>query len=348
MAKFSIIIPAYNLEEFLGDCLCSIQNQNFSDFEVLIIDDGSKDNTIQVAQEFVSKDNRFVLITKENGGVSSARNLGLKHAKGEFVWFIDGDDYIHPNSLRWINSMFSSAENIDFLNFRYAVTNKRFDGQFVDSFITNDEIQCFDCRKDDEFNLALIDGLHSICQVCFRKNISGNITFQNIRLNEDLLFTLSLLTHSRRVIYTKVKPYYYYQRAGSSSKQITFSQFKDLLVYIDISIEMDKNELVRGNGYMLSHLCREHIPSTMHYIVRLPLYRERRDAFKLLCQKILQMDELLLIPKEYFHLLSIARSRCYLKGYVFLYLRYMPRKIIVKYPYLVKKYQVIKLWLGAK
>lgn len=98
----SIIIPVYNAEKYLHQCLDSVVAQTYTNWECLLIDDGSKDSSGAICDEYAAKDSRFRVFHKENGGVSSARNLGIKNANGSNIWFIDSDDYIVPNSLEFI------------------------------------------------------------------------------------------------------------------------------------------------------------------------------------------------------------------------------------------------------
>lgn len=99
MAKISIIIPVYNTELYLEKCLQSVAEQTFTDFEVILVDDGSKDRSGEICDAFADKDKRFTVVHKENGGVAVARNFGLKHAKGQYVTFVDSDDILLPNYL---------------------------------------------------------------------------------------------------------------------------------------------------------------------------------------------------------------------------------------------------------
>lgn len=91
---FSIIIPMYNVEKYIGECIDSLLCQSMSDFEIVIVDDGSKDKSAEIAKRYTEKDSRVVLLRKENGGQSTARNFGLRHAKGEYIIFIDSDDFV--------------------------------------------------------------------------------------------------------------------------------------------------------------------------------------------------------------------------------------------------------------
>ena len=94
MPEISIIVPVYNVEEYLPKCLDTILNQSFRDFEVILVNDGSKDNSGFICEKYAKKDSRIRIIHKENGGLSSARNAGLDIAKGRYIGFIDSDDFI--------------------------------------------------------------------------------------------------------------------------------------------------------------------------------------------------------------------------------------------------------------
>ena len=121
-ALISIIVPIYNVEKYLRQCLDSIQDQSYQNFECLLINDGSPDNSADICKEYVSKDPRFRYIEKENGGVSSARNLGLEHSKGEYITFIDSDDWVDLDYLEVLHSKIREY-NTDFVISSY----KKFD-----------------------------------------------------------------------------------------------------------------------------------------------------------------------------------------------------------------------------
>lgn len=99
MPPFSIIVPIYMIEDYLPTCIDSILSQTFHDFELILVDDGSPDSCGKICDEYAEKDQRIRVIHKKNGGVSSARNCGIDAAKGTWIWFVDGDDYIEPHSL---------------------------------------------------------------------------------------------------------------------------------------------------------------------------------------------------------------------------------------------------------
>lgn len=116
MPKISIIVPVYNVEKYLSKCIDSIIEQTFMDWELLLIDDGSPDNSGKICDEYAQKDSRIRVFHKPNGGVSSARNLGLDKAEGKWVTFIDSDDYILPNFIEGLYKPIENGENVDFVH----------------------------------------------------------------------------------------------------------------------------------------------------------------------------------------------------------------------------------------
>ena len=99
MPKISVIIPIYNVEKHLRRCLDSVKNQTFEDWQAICVDDGTPDNSGKIAESYAAQDKRFIVVHKENGGVADARNAGMKHVTGEYVMYLDSDDFIHPQTM---------------------------------------------------------------------------------------------------------------------------------------------------------------------------------------------------------------------------------------------------------
>jgi Glycosyltransferases involved in cell wall biogenesis len=97
--KISVIIPVYNASKYLKRCLDSIKNQTYSNWEAICVDDGSTDNSLDILNEYASKDSRFKVIAKSNGGVSDARNVGMDNVTGDYVMYVDSDDFIHHQTM---------------------------------------------------------------------------------------------------------------------------------------------------------------------------------------------------------------------------------------------------------
>lgn len=115
---FSIIIPVYNVDKYLSQCLDSILGQSFGNYELILINDGSKDKSLNICQNYRKKDDRIILINQENQGPSSARNKGLNSARGKYVMFIDSDDWIEPNSLQTLYEYSSNNCPLIYFGFR--------------------------------------------------------------------------------------------------------------------------------------------------------------------------------------------------------------------------------------
>lgn len=123
---FSIIVPMYNVEGYIGECVESLRRQSMTDFELIVVDDGSKDNSAKIVSDMAKQDSRIVLLTKENGGQSTARNFGFRQAKGEFVIFIDSDDFIIREDYLQILYDRIQATEADVVMYRY---NKYFENR---------------------------------------------------------------------------------------------------------------------------------------------------------------------------------------------------------------------------
>ena len=124
MPEISIIVPVYKVEKYLRHCVDSILAQTFTDFELLLIDDGSPDNSGAICDEYAEKDNRVRVFHKENGGVSSARNLGLDNARGTYIMFCDSDDYVADN---WAEKLYEfmnyNEANLSICGYNFVMTD---------------------------------------------------------------------------------------------------------------------------------------------------------------------------------------------------------------------------------
>src|SRR5690606_37960744 len=120
--KLSVIIPVYNVEKYVAQCLDSVLDQNFepNDYEIIVVNDGSTDGSLAIVQDYANKHKHIKLIDKKNGGVGSARNCGMDHAQGKYIYFIDSDDYLIPNCL---NVLVDTCERhkLDVLTFLFTI-----------------------------------------------------------------------------------------------------------------------------------------------------------------------------------------------------------------------------------
>lgn len=210
----SVIIPVYNVEAYLKACLESVKQQSYKNFEVIVVNDGSTDGCADICNEYERIDSRFITVHKENGGVATARNNGLKIAKGEYVIFIDSDDTIDSD---YIETMVSEIENkgVDFVRVPF-----RRNGNVLSNFSyykTNQVIE-FHSMK----NLSL---LASACGVMIKRSCIGNITFdKDVFYGEDSLFMLHVYLNSPKKSFILLsKPFYNYTNRGDSAVNTSFN-----------------------------------------------------------------------------------------------------------------------------
>lgn len=208
--KISVIVPVYNTEKYLRRCVDSILAQTFTDFELLLIDDGSTDSSGAICDEYAQKDSRVRVFHKENGGVSSARNLGLNKAKGEYIAFVDGDD--------WISSdMYESLLN--------KIKNEEADIVYCDFFFVyaNDTLEYRNLNQSDDrisfIKKYMTTGWTSMCNMLINRNLffKWDLEFiENICVCEDFNLSVKLYFYAERI--AKVdKCLYYYNRINENS-----------------------------------------------------------------------------------------------------------------------------------
>lgn len=245
MSKISVIVPVYKVEQYIGRCIESILAQTFRDFELIIVDDGSPDNSGAICDEYADKDNRIKVIHKKNGGVSSARNAGIEVATGEWLCFVDGDDIIAPTYL----SDFDLRDEADIYIQGYV---KICSGAVVEhhNFKGFNKKGLFEIISYAEENSII----NSPCFKLFRRGIIDKFGIKfdaNISYGEDHLFSLEYILHICSAHYTYGEGYMY--RIGESESLTKRAvPFKEITYY---SLEAKKkHDLIcekPGGEYLL-------------------------------------------------------------------------------------------------
>lgn len=227
--KISVIIPVYNTENYLRECLDSILAQTFTDFEVLVINDGSTDGSVEICDEYAQKDARVKVFHKENGGVSSARNLGLDNAKGEWIAFVDSDDLLLDNALKNY-FVITERESVDII--------------FSDYIVKSEHSQTVTKLQDSSANLDnislikdILDGkIHgSLCNKFIKRKILEHQRLNSeISYMEDKLLLIQLLLESPRVLYMNKPTYVYNQNNDSVTNKLTRKSLQSIKRVNDI------------------------------------------------------------------------------------------------------------------
>ena len=216
MNKISIIVPIYNSEKYLKECIESIIHQSYPNLEIILVDDGSNDHSLEICNEYKNMDSRIIVIHKENGGLPSARNAGLDVVSGDFIMFCDADDFFYPNSCEVLLQVITE-NNCDFAIGNYIHTDE--DGTLWDAPI-------FDLNKYSDFKLDITDYKKSfyimsssVCNKIFRTSFIRNLQlkFRDKLPAEDAIFTTYCYMKSTCVYYTKEIIYHYRQRNHGTS-----------------------------------------------------------------------------------------------------------------------------------
>ena len=213
----SVIIPVYNVEKYLRECLDSVLAQTCTDLEIILVDDGSTDRSGSICDEYASADERFRVIHKPNGGQAEARNTGLDKARGEYVYFIDSDDYICPETIMSALEC-AERENADIVYFDAETVYE----DFVDSDYTEvlKKQHCYRPAKGARIYAAHCrygEAFSCLCLNLFRREIieKNNIRFVKLPLCEDELFTPIVYLNAQKAVQLKKTLYYRRLRAGS-------------------------------------------------------------------------------------------------------------------------------------
>lgn len=194
--KISVIIPIYNREKTLNRCIDSVLSQDFPDFECILVDDGSKDGSLNICEAYAKKDNRIKVIHKENGGVGSARNAGIEKAKGEWLFFLDSDDFITENHLSSMFKVVDTHNNVDIVicSFQELSSAGKRCYQYDDCICTSREkIKEIICSEQIQMNTPWMNRMYRKCIV-----LDNNIRYDTtLPISEDRLFFYCFILHIR-------------------------------------------------------------------------------------------------------------------------------------------------------
>ena len=249
----SIIVPVYNVEEYLEECLESIRQQTFTDIEVILVNDGSTDSSKEICERFCQADNRFKLINQENQGQSVARNRGVKESVGQFIMFVDSDDVINTNVLEVLLPYMKT--DVDIIECRMTRKKEEF-------FLNKTSTIVFEGNsKEAILNcIAFKEVKYCAFKKLYRREIVQKIPFLEGYIYEDVFTGINYLKHIRKIVVIDYIGYYYRVRANSTMTK-SFNE-KDLDIFkvgnklID-SFKDDEN-MLPYIGYFLFYLGHGH------------------------------------------------------------------------------------------
>lgn len=248
MNKISVIIPIYNTGIFLSECVESVRDQTLQDIEIILVDDESPDDAPKICDEYAEKDKRIKVIHKKNEGLGFARNSGLDIATGEYVIFIDSDDFIQPNMLQ---TLYDTAKQHDadevrsgFIYYRDGVFTERKDVEEVTVYQGKEQIKQFvfdllgpkpEEKRDVKYSMSVCVGIHKRCKI---EDYNVRFTSERETLSEDLIFDLDLFPHMNCIVC--IPDCFYNYRMNPSSLTHFFSMEKYMRVHTFLKVVKER------------------------------------------------------------------------------------------------------------
>ena len=289
--KISIIVPVYNVERYISECIDSIISQSFQDFELILINDGTRDNSFEICKKYAVKDSRIILVEQENGGVSTARNKGVKYAQGIYLVFVDSDDILVENTLYELYNI-AINNDVDIVIskiFRFTDRNLRNTyANFQDKYIDFNGV-----RELSLDRIAIIDSSKKIDDVywfgfssCLYKMdilVDNNITFPLFRVGEDSLFLTEYLINSASAYIIGKDLYGYRQNQNSVTNQFVPNYLEDVKLranYVDnlLSKYSSKFDVEYIERFNISHSSR--LYQTIMMFLKNPSIKQGKIKFK--------------------------------------------------------------------
>ena len=238
----SIIIPVYNVEKYLEKCMESVVKQTYSELEIILVDDGATDESGKMCDQWKNKDNRIKVIHQENGGLAHARNEGMKKATGEYVLFVDSDDWIELDMVEvLVQGCIKNNAEIAICRYREIYKDYIVDKETLESFVcSGDEAlryHIYELGKQYCFSYAVWNKL-------YKRELIEHIKFPKGKHFEDVGYTSRVLYNAKKVYYTDVSKYNYLVERDGSIMNLGFTERKitDELVLLDKEIDFFQEE----------------------------------------------------------------------------------------------------------
>ncbi len=239
----SVIVPIYNVDAYLRKAIKSILNQTYQNLEVILVDDGSTDQSCEICKRFCERDQRIQLICQENQGVAGARNTGLKNAHGAYIGFVDPDDAIHPQMYEILYNNLMAAKSDISVGMYCTYTDFEFDSD-IDLHQTN-KTRVLTSR---ESLLALYGSTPPynsgiLCDKLFKRELFHGLSFNDGKIHEDEMIIYRVFDQAKSIVYSEYVMYYYYKREGSIMQRYTLQRLDALAAY------KERIEYFKNRGY---------------------------------------------------------------------------------------------------
>lgn len=269
MIKFSIVVPAYKVEKYLSKCIESITSQTYRNLEIILVNDGSPDGCLAIMLQYAERDDRVIVVSQENGGLSAARNAGLKIATGDYVAFIDSDDWIEPIMFAELNDHIIGQQLPDFTCFRlqYDLIASAKSMVYGEPYAM-EKLEGTESILKDTLQLRNIP-TPAWSKVYNRKFLlDHNLTFKPGIVNEDTLFSVQVACHADKVTLVNRVFYHTVERPGSISRSAQDRLFRDMAIALDTAKEyMVSQGLFSDPGLVTAYYSR-YVRSMLYNILQ--------------------------------------------------------------------------------
>lgn len=312
---FSIIIPVYNVAPYLKECLCSLLAQTYHSWEAICVDDGSTDGSGTILDEYAARDPRFRVVHQDNAGVSAARNAALKNAKGDWLFFLDGDDILHP---RMLEEMALCAEkDVDLIFAKHQLINR------IDDF--KYELVTKSAVKSEKGVVGWQEYFHPIFATAYRTNRFGTLRFkEGLTIGEDRLWHVSALDVAGKIVELDFHGYGYRIREGSATTAcVTKKKFCDEISHFVPLLRTIKNSSKKYDAKIVRRVGQSITEYASKDFIRLPK-EEKKECLKVWIKVMRQavQTRALLTPQQMLIRMCIAVGDCCIAVLAMCYIPY--------------------------
>lgn len=272
----SVIVPIYNVEKYLKRCIDSIINQTYKNLEIILVDDGSPDDCAYICDQYLKVDDRIKVIHKENGGLSDARNIGIQHSNGEYISFIDSDDFISPNFIETLFTICKETES-DIAQCKFIETS---DSEFKDEF----PLDSFKSYSNIEMIKTIYSNMYIESTVVwnklYKKTLFNEILFPKGKNHEDEATTYKLFYYANKITTTDKVLYYYFMspnsitRSAFNIKRLDFiDAIKGRMHFFEVNENKELYEITQKKYcfYLIEFYlkCKEHLNNEKEILANL-------------------------------------------------------------------------------
>ena len=292
MFKYSIIIPVYNSEKTINRCIKSIVEQNYKNFELILVDDGSTDNTYEILKSYQRNNDKIVVLHKENGGPGKARNLGLQHCTGDYIIFVDSDDYIEKDYLKKINNKLKESDS----DIVFISSVMETDNGTINKYIKTGKFSKY--TKKELLDLEIMGILPwGPCSKVVSKRIIDGCFFSDLDVGEEIIYSFSIINRAKKIEFLDDILYHYiyndngqHKKGGIDPWYLVVKKMKNYL----INISEYESHILAVNGLALKSLAISIYRCSINY-----KYKKALKSIKLQIKKYKSEYDIGNVNKKY-------------------------------------------------